>query len=220
MQTTLQSAQVPTSVPAGVQVLSEHQGSISIKDLSERTCIRVDDVVKTLTHLQLIQVQKGVHVLYAGPSIIARCVCACMRAYACGRREHASVCAWGRESACICTGRICRYICVCGGERGGERVRVPLICQTNDCSRVCTCSASHWGAWAQCTAPLRSPVCWQALEDGWVCGDASRSLEDCLDTLQCRARVCQLSQLRHQDSGRSQWAGHVQRLCTSVPHVI
>lgn len=55
-----------------VQVLSDHQGSISIKELSERTCIRADDVVRTLNHLQLIQVQKGVHVLYAGPAIIAR----------------------------------------------------------------------------------------------------------------------------------------------------
>ncbi|KAK9810626.1 hypothetical protein WJX73_005768 [Symbiochloris irregularis] len=55
-----------------LDVLSDHQGSISIKELSERTCIRPDDVVRTLNELQLIQVQKGVHVLYAGPAIIAR----------------------------------------------------------------------------------------------------------------------------------------------------
>lgn len=63
-----------------LQVLQEHAGAITIKELSERTSIRADDVVKTLTHLQLIQVQKGVHVLYAGPSIIARCasVTACV----------------------------------------------------------------------------------------------------------------------------------------------
>lgn len=61
-----------TKPESAVQVLQEHQGTISIKELSERTCIRADDVVKTLTHLQLIQVQKGVHVLYAGPGIIAR----------------------------------------------------------------------------------------------------------------------------------------------------
>ena len=45
-------------------------GPLSIKDLSELTAIRPDDVVSTLQHLGLIQYQKGQHVLVAAPALL------------------------------------------------------------------------------------------------------------------------------------------------------
>ena len=57
------------------QVLKVHQGTISIKELSEMTAIKVDDVVSTLQHLNLIQYQKGQHVICGAPKIIDRSAC-------------------------------------------------------------------------------------------------------------------------------------------------
>lgn len=51
-------------------VLKERQGSISIKELSELTCIKPDDIIYTLQHLGLIQYQKGQHVLVAAPKLL------------------------------------------------------------------------------------------------------------------------------------------------------
>jgi histone acetyltransferase MYST1 len=54
------------------QVLQAHEGSISIKELSDITAIKTDDIISTLQHLNLIQYQKGQHVLCAAPSVIDR----------------------------------------------------------------------------------------------------------------------------------------------------
>jgi hypothetical protein len=51
-------------------VLKERQGSVSIKELSELTCIKPDDIIYTLQHLGLVQYQKGQHVLVAAPMLL------------------------------------------------------------------------------------------------------------------------------------------------------
>lgn len=51
-------------------LLKEHEGTISIKDLSELTGIKTDDILTTLNYLNLIQYQKGQHVLCAAPKLI------------------------------------------------------------------------------------------------------------------------------------------------------
>ena len=56
------------------QVLKDYQGTISLKELSEMTAIKVEDVVSTLQHLNLIQYQKGQHVICAAPKLIERSV--------------------------------------------------------------------------------------------------------------------------------------------------
>eukprot|EP00798_Chlamydomonas_sp_ICE-L_P023144 gene23144-30348_t len=48
-----------------LSILREHEGSISIKDMSEMTAIKSDDVLNTLQTLGLIQYQKGQHVICA-----------------------------------------------------------------------------------------------------------------------------------------------------------
>lgn len=54
------------------QVLQEHDGTISIKELSDLTAIKTDDIISTLQFLNLIQYQKGQHVLLAAPKVIER----------------------------------------------------------------------------------------------------------------------------------------------------
>jgi len=54
------------------QVLKDYQGTINLKELSEMTAIKVEDVVSTLQHLNLIQYQKGQHVICAAPKLIER----------------------------------------------------------------------------------------------------------------------------------------------------
>lgn len=51
-------------------VLKERDGTLSIKELSELTCIKPDDIIYTLQHLGLIQYQKGQHVLVAAPKLL------------------------------------------------------------------------------------------------------------------------------------------------------
>ena len=63
-----------------VQVLKDYQGTISLKELSEMTAIKVEDVVSTLQHLNLIQYQKGQHVICAAPKLIERSVM-CQQAF-------------------------------------------------------------------------------------------------------------------------------------------
>lgn len=53
-------------------ILLEREGSISIKELSEATSIRPDDIMTTLNHLGLVQYQKGQHVLCAPPDLLRR----------------------------------------------------------------------------------------------------------------------------------------------------
>jgi len=53
-----------------LNILSKTQGSISIKELSERTAIKANDITDTLNQLGLIQQVKGQHVIVAAPHII------------------------------------------------------------------------------------------------------------------------------------------------------
>ena len=56
-----------------LQVLKEHTGTISIKDLSAKTAIKPEDIRTTLEeHLNLIQMQKGQKVICADPYIIEK----------------------------------------------------------------------------------------------------------------------------------------------------
>ncbi len=55
-----------------MQVLKEQEGSISIKELSAATMIKTEDIISTLQHLNLIQYQKGQHVICAAPAVIER----------------------------------------------------------------------------------------------------------------------------------------------------
>ncbi|KAK9867820.1 hypothetical protein WJX84_004712 [Apatococcus fuscideae] len=55
-----------------LKVLRDHEGSISIKGLSDMTAIKTDDIISTLQHLQLIQYQKGQHVIYGAPASLER----------------------------------------------------------------------------------------------------------------------------------------------------
>ncbi|KAG1677445.1 hypothetical protein FOA52_001900 [Chlamydomonas sp. UWO 241] len=55
--------------------LRNHRGTLSIKDLSEMTAIKVDDILLMLQdRLNLIQYQKGQHVVCAAPSLIDTCL--------------------------------------------------------------------------------------------------------------------------------------------------
>ena len=54
------------------QVLREREGAISIRELGELTAIKTDDIISTLQFLNLIQYQKGQHVLCAAPDVLDR----------------------------------------------------------------------------------------------------------------------------------------------------
>jgi histone acetyltransferase MYST1 len=56
-----------------MQVLVERQGGdkISIKELADITAIKTEDVISTLQYLNLIQYDRGQHVIIAAPTIIA-----------------------------------------------------------------------------------------------------------------------------------------------------
>ena len=56
------------------QVIQNHTGSISIKELSDKTSIKTEDIITTLQYLNLIQYQKGQHVVVAAPKVIMGCV--------------------------------------------------------------------------------------------------------------------------------------------------
>ena len=53
-------------------ILKNHEGTISIKELSDMTAIMQDDIISTLQRLQLIQYQKGQHVICAAPKLVER----------------------------------------------------------------------------------------------------------------------------------------------------
>eukprot|EP00192_Tetraselmis_astigmatica_P005340 CAMPEP_0117668456 /NCGR_PEP_ID=MMETSP0804-20121206/11561_1 /TAXON_ID=1074897 /ORGANISM="Tetraselmis astigmatica, Strain CCMP880" /LENGTH=453 /DNA_ID=CAMNT_0005476353 /DNA_START=254 /DNA_END=1615 /DNA_ORIENTATION=- len=55
-----------------LNVLKSHQGTISIKELSDITAIKTDDIISTFNHLNLIQYQKGQHVIFAASKIIEK----------------------------------------------------------------------------------------------------------------------------------------------------
>ena len=64
-------------------LLLQHEGTISIQELSDMTCIKVDDIISQLQLLGLIQYQKGQHVLVGEPEVIKSCVggCVALRVY-------------------------------------------------------------------------------------------------------------------------------------------
>ena len=51
-------------------IINEREGSISIKELSDLTMFKTDDIISTLNHHNLIQYKKGAHVLNAAPKVI------------------------------------------------------------------------------------------------------------------------------------------------------
>eukprot|EP00854_Cymbomonas_tetramitiformis_P003315 gene3315-4172_t len=53
-----------------LDILKEHRGNLSIKDLSTMTAIRSDDVVSTLQSLNLIKYWKGQYIISVTPKII------------------------------------------------------------------------------------------------------------------------------------------------------
>lgn len=57
-----------------LNVIKDTEGTISIRELSEMTCIKTDDIISTLQKLQLIQYQRGQHVISAAPELIDQCL--------------------------------------------------------------------------------------------------------------------------------------------------
>ncbi|GAQ84306.1 Histone acetyltransferase MYST family [Klebsormidium nitens] len=55
-----------------LDILKRHRGSISIKELSDMTAIKTEDVISTLQALELIQYRKGQHVICADPKVLDR----------------------------------------------------------------------------------------------------------------------------------------------------
>ncbi|KAL8167029.1 hypothetical protein V2J09_008528 [Rumex salicifolius] len=55
-----------------VEILKKHKGNISIKELSDMTSIRADDILMILQNLELIQYRKGQHAICADPKILDR----------------------------------------------------------------------------------------------------------------------------------------------------
>lgn len=53
-----------------LELLSQHRGNLSIKDISELTAIRGSDIVETLQSLSLIKYWKGDHIISVTPRII------------------------------------------------------------------------------------------------------------------------------------------------------
>lgn len=56
-----------------LQVLKEHPGPISVKEISDITKFTVDDITNTLKHLGMIQFHKGQHVICALDDVIDKC---------------------------------------------------------------------------------------------------------------------------------------------------
>ena len=55
-------------------ILTRTQGCISIKDLSDMSAIKTEDILSTLQQLNLIQYVKGQHVIYAHPKVVDKCL--------------------------------------------------------------------------------------------------------------------------------------------------
>lgn len=53
-------------------MIQKREGSISIKEISDATAIRPDDIISTLHQLNLIQYHKGAHCLFAEPKIVEK----------------------------------------------------------------------------------------------------------------------------------------------------
>ncbi|KAF3673658.1 Histone acetyltransferase of the MYST family 2 [Capsicum annuum] len=55
-----------------LDILKKHKGNISIKELSDMTAIKAEDILSTLQGLELIQYRKGQHVICADPKVLDR----------------------------------------------------------------------------------------------------------------------------------------------------
>ncbi|XP_058190996.1 histone acetyltransferase of the MYST family 1 isoform X2 [Rhododendron vialii] len=55
-----------------LDILKKHKGNISIKELSDMTAIKAEDILTTLQGLELIQYRKGQHVICADPKVLDR----------------------------------------------------------------------------------------------------------------------------------------------------
>ncbi|OMO84879.1 hypothetical protein COLO4_21821 [Corchorus olitorius] len=55
-----------------LDILKKHKGNISIKELSDMTAIKAEDILTTLQSLDLIQYRKGQHVICADPKLLDR----------------------------------------------------------------------------------------------------------------------------------------------------
>ena len=53
-----------------LSILQSHRGTISIKQLSEMSAIKMDDIVSTLHALNLIKYWKGQHMISVSPRVI------------------------------------------------------------------------------------------------------------------------------------------------------
>ena len=53
-----------------LELLRKHRGNISIKEMSQRTSIRTEDIVSTLQNLDMVKYWKGQHILSVTPKII------------------------------------------------------------------------------------------------------------------------------------------------------
>ena len=65
----LTAARLPPTRPPQI-LKNSTEGTISIKDLSDMTMFKPEDIISTLTHLAMIQYVKGQHVLCAAPHVI------------------------------------------------------------------------------------------------------------------------------------------------------
>ena len=53
-----------------LSILQSHRGAISIKQLSEMSAIKTDDIISTLQALNLIKYWKGQHMISVSPRVI------------------------------------------------------------------------------------------------------------------------------------------------------
>ena len=74
-------------------IKDESKQFVSIKDLSEMTMIKTEDIISTLQHLGLLAYTKGAYVICASPSSSintskprAAAACRAIRTPSCGRR--------------------------------------------------------------------------------------------------------------------------------------
>ncbi|CAI7865130.1 unnamed protein product, partial [Closterium sp. NIES-54] len=55
-----------------LRILKHHRGNLSIKELSDMTGIKTEDVISSLQSLHLIQYRRGQHVICADPKVLDR----------------------------------------------------------------------------------------------------------------------------------------------------
>jgi len=53
-----------------LNILKEHKGNLSIKDISAKTSIKTDDIISTLQSLHLIKYWKGQHIISVTPKVV------------------------------------------------------------------------------------------------------------------------------------------------------